>query len=510
MDVLVVGAGPTGLALAAGLAGQGVRCRVVDSAPRPPAGTRCPNLWPRTQQVLDAFGVDMVALRRRSTPFTTKVWQPFDDPITVDIREDSGPWAIPRTAPQDVVATLLTQRLRECGGHVDWGTRLTAVHQDAHGVTVTLEHTGGTTEQLRTPWLVAADGADSTVRGLLGIGWEANAFPEVGWVQCDVAVDCAETLDPHTEYIFHAPQIHLGIVPLPGGTHRLFLSVPRGTDSTDLTDPAAISALLRGIAGADISVTALDAPWVVTPQAGLAATFRHRRCLLAGEAARTFPLPVQAMNTGIQDAANLAWKLAAVIRDGTDARLLDSYGGERRAVAEALIARTTWLLTSSLDPDAIAMFRAGYAQRGGRPLVRTEPDVEYPRSSWVEQVGPAAAAAGVPLPETPVRMNSRRTAPLTRLIAGPMWTLLVGADGPLEPELDKQLRLVAERHPVVVRVIHDGSAPARTVDLRDDSGQLRRLHAGRLCLVRPDGYVGFNGPLDDVPALDAYLSRVLA
>ncbi|KXK63812.1 hypothetical protein AWW66_01120 [Micromonospora rosaria] len=513
MTVLVVGAGPAGLALAAGLAGHGVRCRVVDRRPSAPAGTGCPNVWPRTQRALHLLGVDVEELRRSARSFTHKVWQPHDDPITIDIREDTddGPWRVPFTVDQEILVAALLRRLAEHGVEVEWGRDVEALRPGGGGVRVRWRH-GGVAGSAPVDWVVGADGAESTVRAAAGVGWEVTPFDQVDWVQRDVVVRAPRPLDPHTEYIFHAPRTHLGLVPLPGGRHRLFLAAPAdgGGAPERLADPDRLAALLRDVSGAAYEVRAAGPAWSVRPRAALAETFRRGRCLLLGEAARVFPLPVQAMNTGVQDAANLAWKLAAVASGRADEGLLDTYTAERREVAAGLLARTGWLLTSSLEPEAVELFRAGYARRGGRPLVRTEPEVVLPPGRLVGGPGPAGAElAGRPLPDVPVVDHAGAEVSLAATVAGPWWTVLVLADTPVPPELYRRLRCRPVAPAVRVRVVGPCGVATGPEDLRDRSGRARRRLGTGLLVVRPDGYLAQHFTSDGGAAVGAFLTRAL-
>ncbi|MEV4173380.1 FAD-dependent monooxygenase [Nonomuraea sp. NPDC049709] len=522
MDVLVVGAGPAGLTAAAELARRGVACRVVDRARGPARGTGCPNVWPRTLEVLDALGLPMARYLSAGVAFTTKVWQPFGaEPIAIDIREEHGPWPTPLLVPQETTVTLLLERLSGLGVEVEWGTDLLSLDQDDRGATAWLS-SGGT----RAGWVIAADGAGSTARASLGIGCEVTAYPDVTWLQLDVTVGSPYPLDPHTEYIFHGPRTHAGLVPLPGGRHRLFMSRPG-----DLGDVRDVEAVLREIAGAGLTLSEPGRPWRVRPAGVLAAAYRVGRCLLLGEAARTFPLPVQSMNTGIQDAANLAWKLASVIGGTASPRLLDTYEAERRAVAREQLARTGWLLTGSLEPDAEAMFREGHRRRGGRPLVRTEPPVDYAEGALSGPSCPGVSpAAGQRAFDAPVVTRDGDVTRLFRLLSGSEWTLLVLAGGGLDPAAERRLSGYA-RAGVAVKVVTTRNADARDVPnrdadafrsattggggtLRDVTGLIHEAYgaAGRpiACLVRPDGYLAGHAPLDDAAALDAHLRTVLS
>lgn len=514
--VLVVGAGPVGLALALALRRHGTACRLVEARPGVTAGTRCPTVWPRTLGVFDALGLPVDAYLGRGVPLVRKVYQAFHDPITVELAEP-GPRSLPHLVGQDVTERMLADGLADQGGQVEWELVAGDISDVGDAVEVDLHHAGGDIERVAADWLVAADGTLGSLHPRIGIGEAVTTYVQAQWLQFDATVRCDDDLSHDTEYIFLGASCHVGFVPLPGGRHRLFLALPdphpaltaEGLDVRGLED------LARRAAGTGMAFEDVDQVWLRRPQRRLAGTVRRGRCLLVGEAAHAFPLPVHGLNTGIQDAANLGWKLAAVAGGRARPGLLDTYGAERRPVAAALADRTERLLLDSMTARAEEALRAGYHLRRGQPRVRTEPPVRYARGGLAEDrlVGDGGVGAGELLPDAPLMGADGSPTRLSALLGEPRWALLL-MTGPDDPPagLVARLRELATdgRGPISVWVVaHAGRQ--RPGDIGDPGGALHEAvgaAAPRLLLARPDGYLGFRGTVDDLPALRAYLDRI--
>ncbi|GAB3489652.1 FAD-dependent monooxygenase [Nocardiopsis coralliicola] len=350
-DVLIAGAGPTGLTAACALALQGVSVRIIDAADGPSPTSRANLVHARGAEVLDKVGA-LGDLPEKSVSALTITLHMGGQPVSVIRFGDTG-LHTSRPAlvtPQAQVEKRLRERWAGLGGAVEWGTRLTGIEQDGGGTTATVETAhGGTpaTGTLRARWLLGADGAHSATRKLVGAAFPGAPVADT-WLLADAHMDWRLPADGTTGWM-HPDGVGAAL-PMrdPDGDGilwRLMFYAPGLAE--DPPDSAEIVDLLRrmvpersGIADAGI----IDAPWtsVFRIHRRLVDSYRHGRVLLAGDAAHLHsPLGGQGMLTGIGDAENLAWKLALVVHGTAAPALLDAYQAERRPLAEGVLRVTT-------------------------------------------------------------------------------------------------------------------------------------------------------------------------
>jgi NADPH-dependent dioxygenase len=467
VDVLVVGAGPAGLASALGLARRGLSCLIVDQADRRPAGTRCCVLWPSALDALSLLGGSVSELASHALPVQRKVFHLDEDSFGHSLAEPDAWCPLPLSVSQDVTERVLAADVARAGVPVRYAHRVTAVQDTADGISATVTSRGG---ELRVDagWLVLATGAARPA--LAGVPYAGADYPGMRVLQADGWLG-EEVGLPSEEHIFLAAGRHAGFVPLPGGRCRVFLAVPPD-DADRARDAAGISALASEIARTAIAIEEPADSWRFTPREDVAAAMRTGRRFLVGEAATVAPLPVHGLNGGIQDAANLAWKLAAV-HHGADGELLGTYHEERHAAALATLAHTRRVLGYGSAAETERTLRPRI--RGRRHDVRTGPSAAYQASSLSVDLrehddGPRA---GQHLPDVALRLSDGRSIRVADVVRG-SWTLLaVGAAAPAA-----------------------AAAIVATAPLPDG-----------LYLVRPDGYLGFTGGPDDGAALAAYCGR---
>ncbi|MGW5375312.1 FAD-dependent monooxygenase [Nocardia sp. NPDC003999] len=464
--VLVAGAGPTGLTLALDLARRDIPVRIVDKAATFFAGSRGDGIQPRTLEVFDDLGVlDAVLAAGMPTPvmrvhlggeFVTE--RRMSEPVEPT---PAVPYPNLWVLGQSRTEAILRERLAEFGVHVELDTALTGFTQDDDGVTVTLEH-DGTPETVRAAYLIGADGGKSTVRKTLGIPFEGSTDESLRMLLGDVRADA---LDHEFGYWFAAadePMRGIALSPLPGGRQFQFAAPLTGDAEPSLE---LLQEYVDRYCGRD-DVTLTDLTWVTVwrPNIRLAQRFRDGRVFLAGDAAHAHP-PTggQGMNTGIQDAYNLGWKLAAALAG--DDTLLDSYEAERRTVAAKVLGLSSELLDKLVDGDEDAMERGAETQ---------QLDISYrdpAERGWF--------AVGDRAPDAPVKDEHGRPVRLFDLFRGPHATVLsFGAQ--------------AEAGPHAYAVVRPGdqvSGP-HVVDVDGHAYAAYAAAEGTRVFVRPDGYVG--------------------
>jgi 2-polyprenyl-6-methoxyphenol hydroxylase-like FAD-dependent oxidoreductase len=332
-DVLVVGAGPTGLTLAALLKQRGVDVTIVDRAAQMARTSRAAVIHARTLEHLRGVGVDAELLRRGMVVprFTVRE----DDRALITVDFDDLPTEHPYTLmlSQEQTETVLRERLAELGGEVHHSRELAKLAQDADGVTATL--TDGSV--IRAKYVVGADGMHSVVRESAGIGFTGAAYEE-SFVLADVTLDW-ELSQPEV-MLYFAPAGLVVIAPLPGGRHRIVATIEEAPESPDL---AFVQAILdeRGPKKRPAKVTEVVWSSRFRVHHRLADSYRNGRVFIAGDSAHVHsPAGGQGMNTGIQDAVALAGRLADVLRGGAAVETLDLYESERRPVAAKVVHLT--------------------------------------------------------------------------------------------------------------------------------------------------------------------------
>ncbi|GAN67368.1 hypothetical protein AOR01nite_18240 [Acetobacter orleanensis] len=390
------------------------------------------------------------------------------------------PYAAPLMLPQFATEAVMRERLAELGHHPRFGTRLTGFEQDAQGVTARMAQESGE-HVIRARFLVGTDGGRSAVRHALAIDFPGETLG----VRAIVADVRLEGLDRSAWHRFQlaSPATQVMICPL-AGTDLFQIQAPVALDGEIDLSPAGLTALIEERTGrGDIAVCSVSWSSVYMMSARLADRYRVGRVFIAGDAAHVHP-PTggQGLNTSVQDAYNLGWKLAAVLAGAPEA-LLDSYEEERRPIASNMLRLSTRLL--------------GEAKQGTmrRDREARQLDLGY-RDSSLSVPGPVGGKvqAGDRAPDAPCRGQAGQQTRLFTVFQGPHWTLL-GYDVRDRPSAIAGLRIV---------IIGTGH------DLVDDGGHIAEAYGvepGQWVLVRPDGYIAGIFSSDE---LEAQLLRYLA
>lgn len=522
-DVLVVGAGPTGLSLALELAAQGTSFRIVDAAPDAVHESRALAIQARTLEVLDRH--DLAArLVDAGDPATTVVMHAgpkatrvalFDEGFT----ETAYPFVL--FVSQATTERILIERLAEHGVHVERGRSLAGLVQDATGVTCELTAPDGGTVAVRARYVVGCDGAHSTVRKASGISFAGTAFSQT-FVLADLEADGLEARRIHA---FLDRRGLLFFFPL-GAPATWRLLVMRPPEVTGPTTTDILQRIASAYTGGRVSVR--DPVWLTdfSIHNRRADRFRSGRVLVAGDAAHIHsPAGAQGMNTGIQDAVNLGWKLALVCEHRADPGLLDSYEAERLPVARTVLrmtGRVFRIATSTNRALRWARPRVGAAvapialripavRRAGFRVI-SELAVRYRRSPLAVDglsrpwSGPRA---GDRFPDAAISVDGHATTLHRRLNPTGFQLVLCGPRESWD-DVDVDGRLFPWPELVRVALLTTAVGPEVWTDAGD---ALRRLSldndAPAHYLVRPDGYIAHRGRGTALDGLEAYLGRVL-
>lgn len=341
-QVLIVGAGPTGLTLACQLARYGVDFVIAEKNAAPTPYSRALGVHARTLEIYDQFGIAEEAVARGAIAGKVRFLVGGTVRGEADLShlgEDLSPFPYVLVLEQSKNEELLHDHLVKQGHHVDWQAKLVSFDHDDDGVRATLRTPAGE-RVVQAQYLVGCDGARSPVRNTLGLEFPGNTFERMFYV-ADVCLDWA--MSHEALHVCFAPNAFVLFFPMAGERRYRIVGVFPENFSKDEGEVLyeEIEARIKTEVAMPLDIT--DVRWfsVYKVHTRHAPSFRVGRCFLAGDAAHIHsPAGAQGMNTGIQDAYNLGWKLALVLQEQAHPRLLDTYNDERLANARRLL-RTT-------------------------------------------------------------------------------------------------------------------------------------------------------------------------
>jgi 3-(3-hydroxy-phenyl)propionate hydroxylase len=497
---VVVGAGPVGLAAAIDLKLRGVPAVVLDDSDRIGEGSRAICFSKRTLEILDRLGVGEACLDRGVTWRVGRVFRENGLVYRFDLLPEAG-HRMPAfvNLQQYHLERFLAERARDLGIDLRWRNRVTGLLQGADGARLSIETPDGD-YRLDADWVVAADGARSTLRRLLGLEWRGEAFPD-RFLIADVRMTAGF---PAERWFWFDPPFHSGRSALlhkqPDDVWRIDLQLGPDADPDEERRPERVLPRLRRMLGHDDFT--LEWVSVYSFQCRRIERFVHGRVVFAGDSAhQVSPFGARGANSGIQDAENLAWKLALILNGEAPEALIETYHAERAAAADENIlhsARSTDFIAPRSGAerrlrDAVLTLaaRADFARRmvnSGR--LSTPAVYDTPLSTPDEAAWGGAARLGAPLPDAPIRVGGRASWLLNALSPG--FTLLT-ANGAPPNDLPDGLR------PLVC-----GG------DFEDAEGVFReRCDAtpGACWLVRPDQHLAARWRTYDAAKVAAALDR---
>ncbi|BBX02351.1 pentachlorophenol monooxygenase [Mycolicibacterium moriokaense] len=521
-DVLIAGGGPVGLTAAIELTRRGIDCRIVDPLAQPPQYAKAVGVQPRTLEVFESMGILTrildAAIQMRGQIIYVNGENVGQIDFTIPSDVPFGFIAIPQYAAERILRDELALR----GVHVERGLRITGFDQDADGVRATLAGDGGE-QTVQASYLIGADGAHSTVRKALGLTFEGAAFEEQ-YMLGDVEVDWSMPRGYGIRAMHQtdgATDDLLVCIPLPGrGRYRMSMLVPpelaaessggvaHGFEGDRTPELRHIQAVLDRLSPEPTTARNLRWSSVFRISHRIVDAYGRGRVFVAGDAAHIHPpTGAQGMNTGIQDAHNLSWKLALAVSGRAAPGLLDSYDAERRPVGEEVVGRTVRSAREGIGSDSNDI---DFIIRREAQLL-----IDYFDSPIV------AANAGRRAPDATGLTRDAVTGSLRLFtLFGPSHTVLLYAaedTGPADVETFEaaaETAVAAAKGDVTVYLIAaPGAAVATTVlpVIRDAGSAFAAAYptADRTAFViRPDGYLGFAGAHTDTDGLAAHLRTI--
>ena len=529
-EVLVVGAGPTGLMAANLLARSGVRVRIVERRNEATRESRAFAVQARSLELLQSMGLADRFVERGVVARSVNIHVKGKFAGGLDFtRAEAGdtPFPFILMIPQSESEALLAADLEALGVTIERGVDCRAMYIKAEWARSELTRAERTSETVRSAYVIGADGSRSAVRTGAGIGWDGEQLPQ-RFLLADCRVDWPLDHDNFRVFL-NGPLIGL-FLPLKGSDcSRVMatdLSGSLGDEDGSTPAPLDLAEMEAGLAAAiNLPVKLSDPIWVTRYRAHHRFVDRYRkgRAFVAGDAAHIHsPAGGQGMNTGLQDAANLAWKLAAVLR-GTNPALLETYDGERRPVGEEVVKKTGRLFAAAAGQAGFKAKMRDCILPIVLPFLSSKKPFQTKAFQGASQRAIAYPASGALVPadtaggKGPKPGERAPDAPwpgdgtLYEAIAGYRFTLLALSLDPADDDDGLELaaahamlaRLDPRAEPVIIDAIPPDAVLARRYGLH---GKRRRM----LYVVRPDGYVGWRSAGWDAAGCAEWIAELAA
>lgn len=536
MDVLVIGAGPVGLTMAAELARRSVKVRIIDKSLTPTTLSKALAVHARTLEVFEQMGLAETFLSRGLRVQGMTAWMGDTNRTAhIGFQDLDSPYPFILDIPQNQTETILIEHLSKLQLQVERGTELVSLQQTNETVTVELRDANGQTEFVAVPWVIGCDGAHSTVRHQLGVPFEGTQYPD-SFLLGDVRVDWS--LPEDQMHVFVTEGGLLAAFPYGNQRYRLMANATVTRDPNSKTAPtqaseATLAELQQFVRDRSPVETQISDPiWISWFHSHLRHVTQTRvdRVFLVGDSAHIHsPAGGQGMNTGIQDAYNLAWKLALVVSGNATDKLLDSYQEERMAVAESVLKLSDGLLsTVTANRPIVKLLRDHLAPvLLNTRMVRhhmteqiSELAIHYRDSSIVRSslssnhlFSGARIHAGDRAPDVQYRNDQGDAQRFYHLLRGTEHSLfLLSERAEVLDSLAQKLTPWRQQF-ALYSVRADQAAPSTSgyETVRDPAQAIRHrynLPPDSVLIIRPDGYIGFLSDTVDIAKVMEYIEGI--
>jgi 2-polyprenyl-6-methoxyphenol hydroxylase-like FAD-dependent oxidoreductase len=509
--VLVVGAGPTGLLLASELRRRSVECCIIDAHPAPLNWDRATVVHPRSLEVFESLGLLSPLLAAGVKQRVARLHSAGSLLGEIDLSSCGSRYGFNIGISEEVTESILTEYLHRQGGNVIRSTRLIGLEDHKDGVLATIQR-GAATEQVSARWVVGCDGLHSAARTLSGIDLIGHDIAEPWAVFDATLVGWSASCEANYVYLDETPVI---LTALPNRRWRVYLR-PTSPDSDLVADASSIISRYLPSIGFD----GVANPTRFHCHTKVAKRFRSGRVFLAGDAAHVCsPAQGHGMNSGVQDAFNLAWKLALVCH-GCTSVLLDSYEAERRPVAETITASgdAVEFVQMMSDPakrrardETLRAVFADPASRHHEAIAEAELDVNYGGSPIVMGDKNDALAPGQRLPDTIEIYLTDGSACMLHELANRVGhtALLIGGlsvRGDRLAQLESAIRSRSRACVIEATFVLTSGSDEQHQYARIAPAAANQLGVGEITLlvIRPDGHIGLRADHNQIEALAAY------
>lgn len=548
LPVLIVGAGPVGLTLALALDIAGVKFRIVDKAPQRSDKSKALGVHARTLELLESLGIVDTFLAHGHIVHSTNIYNGAKKLVHLSLDEIQSPYPFALMIPQSETEKILAEELAERGISIEREMEVTNFTQDEYSITTTVKHSGGSEELIQSNWLLGCDGAHSTVRHTLGLKFDGSTYDE-GFATIDCYVDWNHAEDELTGFVSEDGIVFF----FPMGNRRYRIIADGPMHKSD--DPLTLEEMQTIVNHRCGSVIPLSNPnWITWFSINRRSVqqYRQGRAFVSGDAAHVHsPVMGQGMNTGMQDALNLAWKIELVEKGLAAPELLNSYQDERHPIGQKLLKNTDAMtkLVTIRNPIAqqvrnhlipVLAHQDVVQERACKTLSMV--GLNYRSSSIVGEFRePINRTLEHPLSDVPAWLDfGHGPSPGDRAPDGEVYTaggkepsrlfeqmrgfthfalLFTGLQNTstTQGEFEKIIEQIRKYYSEFVRclVISADEKVPPSVELEelcllDKDGSLHHKYgAAHECLymIRPDGYVGFRSQPVDIAQLQKYLER---